>query len=330
LADHLRNLLVIRTCGPDSDLVEVPGVSMDELAAQAEKFDPVALTQDIAILEELRRQLRGTGAARALLDATLVRLALADQFASIEQLLNGDSPAQAAPALSTLKKKVGSPAAVAGVVDAGPRSATPATESDDDDSLPQPGRVWEDKGGPSLSELLKQQAATEDPKTSAPIAEPQPVANVIAVDPKDLAAVMARLRDAIHRDAPGIDGFLSHGKLVAIESGQAVLRYSSNHENTVQMLSRNGKKELIQKELSELLNEPVGLRFEIEPASETEPAAPAPHARPAARREAAPQPTMPAAAPSIRITPELKELLRADPLIATIIDELGGEIVKVE
>ena len=29
LVDHLRNLLILRTCGPDSTLVEVPGLAMD-------------------------------------------------------------------------------------------------------------------------------------------------------------------------------------------------------------------------------------------------------------------------------------------------------------
>ena len=74
LIEHLRNLLVLRTCGKDSELVEVPGIAIDELVAQAEQFDPVVLTQDIAILEELRRSLRSTQAGRALLEATLVRL----------------------------------------------------------------------------------------------------------------------------------------------------------------------------------------------------------------------------------------------------------------
>ena len=68
LVDHLRNLLILRTCGADCDLVEVPGLSPDGPAAQAEQFDPVALTQDIAILEELRRHMRQSqarpGAAR--------------------------------------------------------------------------------------------------------------------------------------------------------------------------------------------------------------------------------------------------------------------------
>src|SRR5262249_22733718 len=108
LVDHLRNLLVLRTCGRDSELVEGPGIPMDELAAQAERFDPVVLSQDIAILEELRRNLRSTQAGRALLEATLVRLALAGQFTSVQDLLAGvsgkvpvavKSPAAAAPAL---------------------------------------------------------------------------------------------------------------------------------------------------------------------------------------------------------------------------------------
>ncbi|HSZ58208.1 MAG TPA: DNA polymerase III subunit gamma/tau, partial [Tepidisphaeraceae bacterium] len=87
LTDHLRNLLILRTCGPDSTLVEVPGLAMKDLLEQANRFDPVALTQDITILEELRRNIRQSQAGRALLDATLVRMALSDQFSSIGELL---------------------------------------------------------------------------------------------------------------------------------------------------------------------------------------------------------------------------------------------------
>ena len=87
LTDHLRNLLILRTCGPDCDLVEVPGLNPKELQDQAARFDPVALTQDITILEELRRHMRQSQGGRALLDATLVRMTLSDQFASIGELL---------------------------------------------------------------------------------------------------------------------------------------------------------------------------------------------------------------------------------------------------
>ncbi|HYO09918.1 MAG TPA: DNA polymerase III subunit gamma/tau, partial [Tepidisphaeraceae bacterium] len=135
LVDHLRNLLILRTCGPDTDLVEVPGLSMQDLQGQAARFDPVVLTQDIAILEELRRQLRTSQAGRALLDATLVRLALAEQFNQIGELLTGDGGRSdgavgGAAGGAALKKKYGepvTPAAVAGraVVGIGAPSVAP-------------------------------------------------------------------------------------------------------------------------------------------------------------------------------------------------------------
>ena len=105
LIDHLRNLLVIRACGAKSDLVEVPGLSLDELQKQSEQFDAVALSQDIAILEELRRSMRTSQAGRALLDATLVRLALAEQFASVDELIaRVDGKASAPARFPALKK----------------------------------------------------------------------------------------------------------------------------------------------------------------------------------------------------------------------------------
>src|SRR5690606_41420254 len=69
-------LPILRTCGPASGLVAVPGVPPEDLHKQAQQFDAVTLAQDITMLEELRRLLRTSQAGRALLDATLVRLAL--------------------------------------------------------------------------------------------------------------------------------------------------------------------------------------------------------------------------------------------------------------
>lgn len=91
LVDHIRNLLIVRTCGLKTDLVEVYGISPEDLETQAKRFDPVMLSQDIVILEELRRTARQSQAARALMDATVVRLALAEQFTPISQLIGQDA-----------------------------------------------------------------------------------------------------------------------------------------------------------------------------------------------------------------------------------------------
>jgi DNA polymerase-3 subunit gamma/tau len=92
LVEYLRDLLLLRACGEQTDLVETPVLDRQQVAQQAAKFEPAALAQDIALLEELRRNLRG-GTGRALLDATVVRLALAEQFTPIGELLAGDGGA---------------------------------------------------------------------------------------------------------------------------------------------------------------------------------------------------------------------------------------------
>src|SRR5207248_2683542 len=152
-----------------------------DLQAQAQQFDPIALTQDITILEELRRNIRQSRAGRALLDATLVRMALADQFASIGDLLarldgNGAAPSRPAasrPATTSSapaaqKKTSEPPPAVArasaastsaadAAADTSPSISSPSIGEDDDDDLPRPGKVW---SGPSLAEASKSSIAS--------------------------------------------------------------------------------------------------------------------------------------------------------------------------
>jgi DNA polymerase-3 subunit gamma/tau len=92
LIEHLHRLLVVRTCGIKSSLVDAVGFDSAELESQASRFEPALLTQDIAILEELRRQMRSSQASRAILDATLVRLALSEQFVDVDAVEAGGLP----------------------------------------------------------------------------------------------------------------------------------------------------------------------------------------------------------------------------------------------
>jgi DNA polymerase III subunit gamma/tau len=341
LVDHLRNLLVLRTCGKTSDLVEVPGIALDELFAQAGRFDPIVLSQDIAILEELRRSLRSTQAGRALLDATLVRLSLAEQFSSVQDLLagvNGNAPSAAA-----LKKNIKpaiTPSPSPGIPGEGRgeglqnklnatiptnRAENPhpnplpeyrAREPESDDDLPRPGKVW-DGSGPSLSELMKQHESVE------------PASNIEPVAAADLPTTWQRLLQALGTKSAGIPSLLSHGELKSIGDDTAVIQFSDSTLAT--MLDRNGKKDLIRDELSRLLEKPIGIAIEV--VEQTEPEAAPQSQRPRIERPVVNQsaPTPAIAIPTIRVTPELKtELREKNPLIAAIMTELGGDIVRVE
>jgi DNA polymerase-3 subunit gamma/tau len=386
LIDHLRNLMLLRTCGAKSDLVEVPGLSITDLSKQSELFDPAALSQDIVILEELRRHVRQSQAGRALLDATLVRMSLADQFSSLSDLADraaggsggvgqkkksevGPSSGSASgerstfnAQRSTFKEEVrpvaAAPSAVrSSTLDVGhstfasvPHTAPVAEaiqderptsnvqlptsneeNSDDGDDLPAVGKVWD---GPreSLGALMKKQAAAI--KAELPNIEPVQSGDL----PERWKAVIAMLAT----QGPALSGLLQHGQFVRIDDGIAVVRYSSKNETNVKLLERStGKKDLVRDALSKVMEQPLGVRFEISDAAVAAvsatptptPAAPAAPV-PAVKRPAPAAPTPPAPADNsnaVRLTDEKRtELYQSEPLIRAVVDQLGGSIIRLE
>jgi len=212
-----------------------------------------------------------------------------------------------------------------------PLPAREREPDEDNDALPAVGKVWEDNGGPSLSELLRQQEQ-EQPGT------PQFESNVEPVAPTDLENLFQRLLSELAAKGPSLPALVAGAQLVGIEDGTAILRYSQDHAPIVRMLDRNGKKDTIRDILSGLLKKTVGLKFELvesaPAAATTTTTAPpqpphVPQRTPVHRTVPAPPPPPPEA-PTIRITEELRAQLRNDELIKTAIEKLGAEIVRVE
>ncbi len=373
LIDHLRNLMLIRACGPASDLVEVPGLAMADLAAQAGLFDASALSQDIVLLEELRRHVRQSQAGRALLDATLVRMTLADQFSSLGDLLAAATggapaaqkkkPADAPPAARPVTAPAAPPAAVVPVASpavaapppvertpvervpftpssaAPPVSAPPSLDDEDDDDLPAPGKVWD---GPkeSLATLMARQ---QPAAAAAPAAEPS---NVEPVRVADLSAVWhAMLAVVAEQQGPALSGLLQNGQFVGIEDGRAIVRLPKANETFIKLLDKESKKAAVRAAFSQVMNEQVGVHFEVAPEGAA-PAAAAPPQQAAQRpsRPPPPGPRPPVAAPApapppapveaantVRLTDDIRnQLYKTDPLVRAIVDRLGGSVIKLE
>ncbi|MFW5840271.1 MAG: DNA polymerase III subunit gamma/tau, partial [Planctomycetota bacterium] len=96
LSETFRNMLIANTCGPDSDLIELPETQKQALAVTARKFSTPALVHAVAVLDNLTRTLRGSSVSRALTEAAVVRLAESEKFidpASIIQRLEAMGPA---------------------------------------------------------------------------------------------------------------------------------------------------------------------------------------------------------------------------------------------
>ncbi|MGN6506099.1 MAG: DNA polymerase III subunit gamma/tau [Tepidisphaeraceae bacterium] len=366
LTDHLRNLLILNTCGPTSDLVEVPGLPLEDLAAQAGRFNAIALSQDIVILEELRRQLRTSGAGRALVDATMVRLTLAEQFSTIDGLMSAvetadlggsaekkkselTGPTQAATASEPGPEPARSNAATSVAAAAGSSSITPSAGAAPEpiareeptniepvsevDDLPAVGKVWEGAGPTSIFAAFKKSAA---PK---PAPAPPPnvaTSNVGPVDRNDFDTLLQRLRGAAMESQPTVAGFLDGGRIVAMDGGTVTLEYPKALEVSARMLERNGKRESLQQVLSDLLGEPTGIRLSINPDAVVAPPparAVAAPTRPASNGHAAPPPPPPPDPQQngIPLTEELRvELLQHNPLIKSLAEQFNARIVKVE
>ncbi len=377
--DHLRNLMLLRTCGAESNLVEVPGLSVSDLAAQAGRFDAAALSQDIVLLEELRRHVRQSQAGRALLDATLVRLALADQFSSLHDLLNQatggavvaqkkkpseltnsserrtsnlehrTSEKEETPASpNTLSAPTPSRQAPAPLSSVPAVEAPPSLDDDDDDDLPAPGKAWD---GPreSLSSLMA--------KHTAAAVEPEP-SNVEPVRSADLTEQWRALLALMAEQGPALTGLLQNGQFIGVRDGRAVVQLPHGNETFLKLFEKGNKKEIVQAAFSRVLNESVGVHFEVAPVGAAVPASPkpvvppsiapqAPSQAPAPAAPAAPPRTTPAArftpppppppvaaepaATTIRLTDDLRnELYKSDPLIRAIVDQLGGSVIKLE
>jgi len=101
LIERLRQLMLIVACGVESELVELSDEAKEIAKAQAERFDAAGLAHMIALCENVQRMSKSSSNPRALLDAAVVRLALAEKMADVSALLAGRSLSQATPPVST-------------------------------------------------------------------------------------------------------------------------------------------------------------------------------------------------------------------------------------
>jgi DNA polymerase-3 subunit gamma/tau len=87
LAERIRRLLVVLTCGADSELIGMTEESAARCAQIAQSFDPPSLVHMIVACDAGSRQVRTSGTPRALLDAIIVRLCYVESFAQAAGLL---------------------------------------------------------------------------------------------------------------------------------------------------------------------------------------------------------------------------------------------------
>jgi DNA polymerase-3 subunit gamma/tau len=98
LADRFRTLMLVQTCGAQSELVELADDARADAATEAAPFDAATLAHMIAVCDAVLRSAKQSGSPRTLFDAALVRLALAARFAPVDEAARAEEqPAKKAP-----------------------------------------------------------------------------------------------------------------------------------------------------------------------------------------------------------------------------------------
>ena len=97
LATNLRDLMVLAACGPETELVELTGEMRRRAVELSGRFDAPGLVHMMALCESCGRASRTSSTPRALVDALIVRLAMAEKLADVGALLAG-GPARMASA----------------------------------------------------------------------------------------------------------------------------------------------------------------------------------------------------------------------------------------
>ncbi len=83
-AARWRDFLVLRTCGKETDLVDLSPEAKLMAASQAQNFEPHELVHFVAVCEAAIRGIRSSGSPRTIFDATIARLCLHREFQRID------------------------------------------------------------------------------------------------------------------------------------------------------------------------------------------------------------------------------------------------------
>jgi DNA polymerase-3 subunit gamma/tau len=105
LIDYMRDIMVIKSTGADSELVVLTEQQRKQSGELAEKFDTAALVYNITTLERMRYSIKNADMPRALLEAAMLRFALSEHFMNIDELL-GQSKGGYVKKKETLKSNI--------------------------------------------------------------------------------------------------------------------------------------------------------------------------------------------------------------------------------
>lgn len=308
LIEAMRDLMVAKSAGADSKVLALTAEQQKRTTELAARFDVAALVYAITVLEKLQWTVKNSDTPRALLEAALLRFALAEHFLNVDDLLAqaGGSPAPAhkkkPDTLSPAQRSTGFQPLQAGQA---------VTTEADGQACPQPSeRDAHVAGRPPHAPIPKPSAPPDSPLFKT---EPQSPGDSTDED----AGRLAQGRGGMP-DWPGILDLIgsrlgpsTRGMVECatphFSNGQLTLRFAPASRMQMEMCRNNGRSSQIEALLAEHFATPVILKFELAAAAAEPQDAPPPH----------------------RMTSEMKKELLNHPAVKTVLMELDATVAEI-
>ena len=314
---HMRNLLIARVCGADSDLIAATADQRPALAQAAAQFTEEDLTRFFQILLQTDGDLRHKPDPRVHLEMGLLRLINAQRLAPMEELLA--ELRSGAPATSIASGAMRTSASAAPAM-AAPQ-ALPA-RSFSPSPVPQttfapPQRLAAPSFSPTAAAAAPARAeiktaptpATEPPATVAPAPEFQPEVEETAETRADgiTQEQVAEIKTAIQAQQKFLGEIVNQGSRWELEGAELRIYFSADKRAFAEMMEGRESLEKVRASSSKVLGRPVRVCAKVEAV---------------AVAAAAPRGTSG--------TQELREQFERDPMVRSMLQRFGGKISEVK
>ena len=308
---HMRNLLIARVCGADSDLIAATADQKPALAKAAAQFSEEDLTRFFQILLQTDDDLRRKPDARVHLEMGLLRLINAKRLAPMEELLAElRSGAAAGKASSGAARNSGAATAATAGAPKAPApagfSAAPQTSSHSYKSIAAPGFAGAAAAAPARAEAQfapsaePPTAVTAEPAAEAPI-EKDPETRVDGISIEQVAEIKA----AIQAQQKFLGEIVQQGSRWELDGAELRIYFAAEKRTFAEMMEGRDSLEKVRASSSKVLGRPVRVCAKVEAVA--------------------------AAAPrGASGTEELRAQFERDRMVRSMLQRFGGRISEVK
>ena len=293
---HVRNLLVARVCGADSELVAAPEDERPRLAAQASRFGEEDLTRFFNILLATDDDLRRKPDPRLHLELGLLKMINAQRLIPLEEAI-GELRGEGGAA-SRERSRATHAASVSSAVS---RAAAPATSAASASPTATAARM-----APSPDASVPSVAPSAPPErlaSSAPIpaSAPRIVARAAEESGGGLASAQVDAIKAALQGQKFLWSMVEHATRWEIEGSELHLFFPPSSRALAEMLQARDPMERLRTVLNQVVGQPLRVCVKLE-----------------------------AGRVSASRTSELRARFEEDPIVRAMLEKFGGQISKVK